>query len=116
MAIKELNARLPQKHDYEANWIKAINFVPMKGEIIVYDPEIDARGNVAILPEGRTSPYDYARFKCGDGETKVNDLPFMFAYLEDKIDDLAEEVNTLGQVLNEKVSVEINGSQLVFTK
>lgn len=116
MATKELNARIPQKHDYEANWLKAVNFVPMKAEIIVYDPEIDARGNIAILPEGRTSPYDYARFKCGDGETKVNDLPFIFGYLENKMDDLAEEVNTLGQVLNEKVSVEINGSQLVFTK
>jgi hypothetical protein len=62
----------------------------MKAEIIVYDPEIDARGNIAILPEGRTSPYDYARFKCGDGVTKVNDLHFIFGYLEEKIDNLAE--------------------------
>ena len=88
----------------------------MKGEIIVYDPEIDTEGNIAIMPEGRTSPYDHARFKCGDGKTKVNDLPFIFDYLEDRIDDLAEEINAFGQVLNEKVSVEINGSQLIFTK
>ena len=53
--------RTQQKHDIEANWIKAINFIPMQGERIVYD---------------RDDNYVYERFKIGDGVTLVNDLPF----------------------------------------
>ena len=37
MANKTFQGRIVQKHDTEANWKKAINFVPLKGEIIVYD-------------------------------------------------------------------------------
>lgn len=49
------------KHDTEANWRKAINFIPKQGTIIVYD--IDEN-------------YNYERIKIGDGMTLVNDLPF----------------------------------------
>lgn len=70
MANKKLDARIPQKHDIEAHWKLATNFIPMEGEIIVYDPD---------------ERYDYARFKCGDGDTNVNDLPFftdnLFEYI-----------------------------------
>lgn len=63
MAIeKQLNARIPQKIDTEANWLKAVNFIPKNGEIIVYAPDEN---------------YDTPRMKIGDGVTKVNDLPFM---------------------------------------
>jgi hypothetical protein len=31
--------RAQQKHDIEANWIKAINFIPLEGEIIIYDAD-----------------------------------------------------------------------------
>lgn len=61
-----INTRIQQKHDIEANWIKAVNFIPKVGEIIVYD--ID-------------DSYNYERMKIGDGETNVNDLPF-FANLD----------------------------------
>lgn len=59
---KEFNGRIIQKHDIEANWEKAVNFSPMKGEVIIYD--IDEN-------------YNYERLKIGDGETNVNDLPFV---------------------------------------
>ena len=59
---KTLNSRIINKHDLEINWLKAINFVPKQGELIVYD--IDDK-------------YTYQRFKIGDGVTKVNDLPFI---------------------------------------
>lgn len=62
MANKKLDARIPQKHDTEANWNKAVNFKPMVGEFIVYDPDAN---------------YSYARFKIGDGNTVVKDLPFV---------------------------------------
>lgn len=57
-----INTRTQQKHDIEANWIKAINFIPLAGEMIIYD--IDEN-------------YSYQRIKMGDGETKVNNLPFV---------------------------------------
>ena len=59
---KQINARLIQKNGLESEWNLATNFIPMKGEIIVYNPDDN---------------YNYARFKIGDGITLVNDLPFL---------------------------------------
>jgi hypothetical protein len=36
MAEKYINSRIQQKKDIEANWNKAINFIPKNGEIIIY--------------------------------------------------------------------------------
>lgn len=58
---KNMNTRIIHKHDIEANWEKAINFIPKQGEIIIYD--IDTN-------------YNYERFKIGDGVTTVNNLLF----------------------------------------
>lgn len=57
MANKTFQGRIIQKHDTKANWDKATNFVPLKGEIIVYD--------------------DLNKIKIGDGTTKVGDLAFI---------------------------------------
>lgn len=46
------------KRDTEINWNKAVNFIPKKDEIIVYDCE------------------NGPRFKIGDGVTRVIDLNF----------------------------------------
>lgn len=54
------NTRIQLKHDTEANWLKAINFIPKAGEMIIYDAD-------------DTNP---VRIKIGDGTTKVNELPF----------------------------------------
>lgn len=70
MSEKNIKSRIIHKHDTEANWIKATNFAPKQGEIIVYD--ID-------------SSYNYERFKIGDGTTKVNSLPFADANKVDKV-------------------------------
>ena len=59
---KTIKARIQHKHDIEANWLKATNFIPLDSEIIVYDPDEN---------------YDYPRIKIGDGETNVNILPFI---------------------------------------
>lgn len=58
---KQINTRIQHKHDTESNWIKALNFIPKAGEIIVYDPDDN---------------YDYARIKIGDGLTLINELKF----------------------------------------
>jgi hypothetical protein len=61
--IKTISTRISHKHDIEANWLKATNFKPLPGELIIYDAD---------------STYTYPRFKIGDGANLVSDLPFMF--------------------------------------
>lgn len=84
MAItKEIKGRVILKHDIEAHWLLATNFIPLPGEIIVYDIEVDANGKTLTLPEDRTEPYTYERFKIGDGKTLVGALPFADAHKAD---------------------------------
>jgi hypothetical protein len=70
MAEKTIKTRIIHKHDIEAHWMLANNFVPKDGEIIIYD--IDSNGSTTD-PKGHT----VKRYKIGDGKTKVNDLPFV---------------------------------------
>ena len=56
------NVRVQHKHETEENWKKAINFIPLMAEIIVYETD---------------STHTQARLKIGDGTTPVNDLPFI---------------------------------------
>lgn len=62
MAEKILNARTQQKHDIEANWDKATNFIPKAGEIIVYDED---------------AAHSHPRMKIGDGTSYLADLEFL---------------------------------------
>ena len=59
--MANINTRIKNKHDTEAHWNSATNFIPLDGEIIVYDMD---------------SIYPYPRFKVGDGKTAVSNLPF----------------------------------------
>lgn len=68
MAEKTLNARIINKHDTEANWLKAVNFIPKQGEIIIYD--IDEN-------------YNYERMKIGNGVTVISSLPFILSVMSD---------------------------------
>ena len=81
MSTSKIFTRIAQKHDLEVNWLKAENFVPMQGELIIYDIEVDSDGNTLELPTGekygRTTPYAYERFKIGDGVKTVTELPFI---------------------------------------
>ena len=57
MANKEIKTRIQNKNDTSENWIKAVNFVPLKGEIIIYN--------------------DTLQFKIGDGTTLLSQLEFV---------------------------------------
>ena len=72
MSSKKIKTRIVHKHATEADWMKAVNFVPLQGEVIIYD--ID-------------NNYSYERVKIGDGIQNVNDLPFA----EKGIKDWTEE-------------------------
>lgn len=63
MAEKVLNTRFQLKIDTEENWSKATNFIPKKGEPIIYEPD------------STNAKY---RFKIGDGSTLVNSLDFAY--------------------------------------
>lgn len=70
---KEIKIRSQQKNDTEANWVKATNFVPLKGEIIIYN--------------------DKKNLKIGDGTTKVNSLDFFMKEMSD--DTVASIYNSI---------------------
>ena len=57
---KKLMARFQQKTDSTTNWEKATNFIPEKGELIVYQDEDE----------------DVSKIKVGDGKTTVGKLRF----------------------------------------
>lgn len=63
-----INTRIQLKNDTEANWEKAIHFIPLKGELIIYSAD-DA--------------HPFFRIKAGDGVTVVKDLPFINANSSD---------------------------------
>lgn len=76
MIEKALQGRVINKHDLEENWLKATNFTPKCGEVIIYDVD----GN-----------YNYQRIKVGDGINNVNDLPFETPVLS--VEDIDELLN-----------------------
>lgn len=83
MAEKTIKTRIQSKHETEANWNKATNFVPLKGEIIIYDPD---------------TTYDYPRIKVGDGKTNVISLKFVTEGVTKQITDgLAGKLSTSGK-------------------
>lgn len=57
-----LKTRVQMKTDTPENWNKAVNFTPLKGEIIVYDT-----GDIPLI-------------KIGDGETLLQNLVFCNDY------------------------------------
>ena len=75
MADKTLNnIRIQNKHKTSAQWDQSSDFIPLAGEIIIYD--------------------DLNKMKIGDGVTTIANLPFTNenAYTEEEIDTLWNEV------------------------
>ena len=79
MSTRAVKTRIQNKHDLEANWKQATNFVPLAGELIIYETDYDETSN----PTGSK----YPRIKIGDGVintetnsvegTNVDNLPFV---------------------------------------
>lgn len=77
MAIeKPMNSRVLLKNDIEANWIKAVNFIPKLGEAIIYNAELDGQEPL-IDGVALRQPIKHPRVKIGDGVTNVSNLPFI---------------------------------------
>lgn len=104
MADKSFNVRVINKHDTETNWLKATNFIPKQGEIIVYDKD---------------SNYSYERFKIGDGATNVNSLPFATDHIEDLIDtEIAAVTDLIGDTsVSDQITEAIaNSGAVLYTE
>ena len=71
----KIYSRIITTHDSEIFWNERKQFIPYKGEQIVYDPD-----------ENHT----YSRVKIGDGLTPLCDLPFI---AESSFKDLMNEIN-----------------------
>ena len=84
------NSRFRPKGDIEANWNKAVGFVPFDKEIIIY--KADAEHSVA-------------RFKIGDGKTVVQDLPFAGADMA----AIKKLIDEKGKLLIEYVDNAVSG-------
>ena len=82
MATKSINGVIIPRHDIEANWKNATDFVPRLGELIVYEADT-------------TNPK--VRFKFGDGRSNVNSLPFASSDIK------AEDLSKLGYVTRGQV-------------
>jgi hypothetical protein len=87
---KTVKARQRQKTDTTANWDKAAAFVPLKGEMIVYQ---DANAS--------------AKFKIGDGVTLLKNLDFVSGGLNSSDIDItltgsgkAAEAKAVGNAIN----------------
>lgn len=75
MPTSTIKTRILHKHDIEANWLLKEDFIPLDGELIIYD--IDEN-------------HSYPRTKIGDGKTKISDLPFTAPDEKDAVAILAE--------------------------
>lgn len=76
-----INSRIQIKRDTTQHWDQAQGFIPLAGEAIVYidykitQKEIDGEMASIVIPG----------VKIGDGQTYVQDLPFVDAELRDKL-------------------------------
>ena len=75
-----MKARLSQLHKTEAEWDSIPDFVPMHGELIIFD--VDTKHN-------------YVRLKIGDGITKLTYLPF---FINDTVNDFL--VNNSNKIID----------------
>lgn len=73
-----LHVRIKNKSGSSSYWSSQIDFIPLKGELIIYDDHktyTDQNNQVHNLPG----------FKLGNGVTTINNLPFVTKDLEEQI-------------------------------
>lgn len=97
-----MQARIKSKHDTTANWNKAIGFIPMAGEIIIYDDYEVKTWTVEEYGETVTKTKNIPNIKIGTGNAYVQDLGFVDEKLRDT---LMEHINNqeLHTTLEEKL-------------
>lgn len=106
-----LNTRIRSKHDTTENWNNARGFIPMAGEIIIYDDyqvetwEVEEHGEIVIKTK------NIPGIKIGTGNAYVQDLAFTDEELRSELMghiDNAERHTTLTQksFWNNKINID----------
>lgn len=75
--MKEFNTRIKSKHDTTANWDNATGFIPLAGEIIIYDDYKQIPYVVEEDGELVTKILNVPGIKVGTGNGYVQDLAFV---------------------------------------
>lgn len=91
MSDKILKTRIKQKIDTKANWDKAVNFIPLKGEYIYYS--------------------DLHKVKVGDGVTKVGELPFL-ADSGGTVTSVTIKMNGVSNTITTSGTIDLGGTYL----
>ncbi len=109
--MREFNTRIKSKHDTTENWNNASGFIPLPGEIIIYDDYKTRTYTTEEYGEQVTKTVNIPGIKIGTGNGYVQDLGFV----DDELRDLImthiqnEEVHTtLAEKLfwNNKINVD----------
>lgn len=72
-----IQARIQSKHDTTANWDAAVGFIPLPGEIIIYDDYETKTYTVEEYGETVTKTVLIPNIKIGTGNAYVQDLGFV---------------------------------------
>ena len=72
-----VNTRIKIKHDTTENWNNAIGFIPLPGELIVYDDYETKTYQVEEYGETVTKTVQIPNIKIGTGNAYVQDLGFV---------------------------------------
>lgn len=76
-----VNTRIQFKRDITQHWNEARGFIPLAGEVIVYNDYKTIRKEI----DGEEQNIYVPGVKIGDGQTYVQDLPFIDAELRETI-------------------------------
>ena len=80
-----INSRIQVKRDTTENWNNARGFIPLAGEIIVYNDYKTKTYTVEEYGETVTKTALIPNIKIGTGKEYVQDLPFVDADLRDTL-------------------------------
>ena len=109
---KIIRARLKQKHGSRDYWSSQIDFIPLSGELIVYDDH-------KLYTDEQNQRHNVPGFKVGDGVTPINSLPFVDAELEKELLEHIADTEAHLQAgereeWNNKISLRIEGNVAYF--
>ena len=80
-----VNARIKLKHDTTENWNNAVGFIPMAGEVIIYDDYQTKTWEEQEYGETVTKTVNIPGIKIGTGNAYVQDLAFVDNDLRDTL-------------------------------
>lgn len=104
MSTTTIKTRMLQRHDTEANWLLKEDFIPLNGELIIYD-----------IDENHSRP----RMKIGNGKTNLKDLPFSTEARPDvtlTLEGVAADAKAVGDALKQSDWNQTDETQLDFIK